>query len=94
MLISIFLHHTVPAIVHVLAAIFNGINGGLALATGYFCGNLICTTWHSKVVKAFFVSIWFEAVVTAGAIHGVTHALFGTTLDGNGMGTFMYISLR
>lgn len=78
-----------PAIVHVLAAVFNGINGGLALATGYFCGNLICTTWHSKVVKAFFVSIWFEAVVTAGAIHGVTHALFGTTLDGNGMVEFI-----
>ena len=77
-LISIFLHHIVPAIISVIAAIFNGTNGGLALATGYFCGNLICTTWHSKVVKAFFVSIWFEAVVTAGVVHGVTHALFGT----------------
>jgi len=82
-----------PAISLVIANIFNGVNGGLALSTAMFSGKMIRRVWNSgscdnennseKFLPWFFVSILVEALVTSGVMHSVAHRLFGATLDGN-----------
>ena len=75
-----------PAISVVVANIFNGVNGGLALGTTIFARKLICSAWENetRAVFPYFVSIVIEAVVTSGVLHSFAHRLLGATLDGNG----------
>lgn len=85
-----------PAISLVIANIFNGVNGGLSLATVIFTGRLIRTTWAqtSRFAYYFFISTVIEALVTSGVVHSVAHRLFGATLNGNAyVGTLAFLLL-
>ena len=85
-----------PAISQVIANIFNGVNGGLSLATVIFTGRLIRMTWAqtSRFAYYFFISTVIEALVTSGVVHSVAHRLFGATLNGNAyVGTLAFLLL-
>ena len=85
-----------PAISQVIANTFNGVNGGLSLATVIFTGRLIRMTWAqtSRFAYYFFISTVIEALVTSGVGHSVAHRLFGATLNGNAyVGTLAFLLL-
>lgn len=76
-----------PLITLVVANIFNGVSGGLALATAVFSGRLVRQVWGPRLAApsfCFFVSILLESLVTSGVLHSVAHKFFGTTFAGNG----------
>lgn len=73
-----------PAVSVVIANVFNGVNGGLALATAVVAGPLIRRAWSgddgsSKCARWFFKSFCAEALVTSGVMHSVAHRIFGAT---------------
>lgn len=79
-----------PVVTIVVANIFNGISGGLALSTLFYSWDTICKVWATRTihmsivdVHSFFISIVFESLVTSGVLHSVGHRLFSTTFEGN-----------
>jgi hypothetical protein len=67
-----------PAVSQIIANVFNGVNGGLALSTTIFSGHLIRSQWKSaghdiqgRAVIYFFVSIVIESIVTSGKIERI-----------------------
>ena len=64
-----------PAFSVVIANIFNGVNGGLALSTAIVSGQLIHTQWmgdgynrQGRFVRYFFISIVLESLATSGKL--------------------------
>ena len=72
----------------VMVNIFNGVSGGIALATWMFSRKLITSSLgrsqgYGKYVGQFFASIMFESLVTSGVVHSIAHRIFGSTFEGN-----------
>ena len=78
-----------PIITVVMANVFNGISGGLALMTVIYAWKLITSQLgnhhdgYSQWISSFLSSIVFESIVTSGVMHSIGHRVFGSTLEGN-----------
>lgn len=72
----------------VVANVFNGVSGGMALATWIFSWrfltlNLGTREGYGKHISHFLVSSFLESLITSGVMHSIGHRVFGSTFEGN-----------
>lgn len=77
-----------PVVSIVVANVFNGVSGGMALATWIFSWrflnlNLGTREGYGKYISHFLVSSFLESLITSGVMHSIGHRVFGSTFEGN-----------
>lgn len=77
-----------PVVSIVIANVFNGVSGGMAMATWIFSYNFLKQNLgprggYGNCVSKFLVSSFLESLITSGVMHSIGHRVFGSTFEGN-----------